>query len=101
MAVLKRKIKIVLGLATVGVLFMGTVLGILTRENSSKINQKQTLNQEKQDYYFENKGIGEPRMVCSQLLKETLEKNENDLVFGENTGIKPVECTSVGCGGFF
>lgn len=97
MAVLKKKIKFFLGLVTVGVLFMGTVLGILIRENSPKINQKQTANQERRDYYLENQEIQETRLVCSQLLEE----DENDLVFSEYAKVTPVECMFVGCGGFF
>jgi len=97
MAVLKKKTKIILGLVTIGVLFVGTFLGILTRGNSSKINQKQTANQEKQNYYSENQDTQETRLVCSQLL----EKDGNDLVFNEYTEITPVRCMFVGCGGFF
>lgn len=101
MAVLKKKIKIALGLVAVSVLFVGTVLGILYRENNPKNNQKQVANQEKKDYYLENQEIQETKLVCSQLLEETLEKNENTLVFEEYTNIEPVECLFVGCGGFF
>ena len=101
MAALKKKIKIFLGIGTVGVLFVGTVLGILARENSPKINQKQTANQEKQDYYLGNQDIQETRLVCSQLLEEVLEKDENAFFFEEYTNIEPVECMFVGCSGFF
>jgi len=101
MTTLKKKIKIVLGLVTIGVLFVGTVFGILTRENGSKIDQKQKTSQEKQDYYSDNQEIQEKRLVCSQLLEEVLEEDENDLVFSEYAEVTPVECMSVGCGGFF
>lgn len=101
MVSLKKKIKVILGLITVGVLFLGTVFGILTRENSSKVNQKQTVKQEKQGYHSENQKIQEKRLVCSQLLEETLEKDENTSIFEEYTNIEPVECYFAGCGGFF
>lgn len=97
MLVLKKKVKIILGLITVGVLFFGTAFGILIRENSSKINQRQTTSKEKQDYNSSNQETQEKKLVCSQLLEE----DENDIAFNENTGVTPVECMFVGCGGFF
>jgi len=101
MAVLKKKTKIVLGLLAGGLLFVGAVLGMVARDNGFKANQKQTSNQAKEDCRSGSQEIQEKRLVCSQLLEETLEKDENVFAFEEYANIEPVECMFVGCGGFF
>lgn len=103
MVTLKKKIKTILGFISIGALLIGALFLVLTKEKEDnlKIKPSQALNQEKQNYHFENQDIGETKLVCSQLLEETLEKDENTFVFEEYTNIEPVEYLFVGCGGFF
>lgn len=96
MITLKKKIKIALGLVAVGTLFVGTFFGVLNKESNPKVGQKQIVIQEKQNGYLDNQSTQEKKLICRQLLEE----DENDLVFNEYTEATPVECMTVGCGGF-
>jgi len=101
MAILKKKIRNILGIISISTLLIGVALGILVRENNSKNTAQQSAIQGKQDYHFKNQGTEGKKLICSQLLEETLEKDGNVFAFEEYTNAEIVECMSVGCGGFF
>ncbi len=95
---LKKKLKKILSLASIGFLFTGIALGITTKESN------------RQDYRLEDRydfnssaesnssaEIEQPKLVC----KDLLEKDENSFVFEEYSKVAVVECVSVGCGGIF
>ena len=98
MIILKKKIKTILGLISMGAFFCAAILGILLRENSLKISQSQVKHQ---NYYSDNDKSKETKIVCSQFLEESLEKDGNDLVFEEYANVQAVDCLSVGCGMLF
>lgn len=101
MVILKKKLKKILGFVSIGVLLIGTALGILTRENSPKVSPNQSLNRDYQpeDSYASNlqTEIEQPKLICGNLL----EKDENTFVFEEYSKVKVVECQFVGCAGVF
>jgi hypothetical protein len=101
MATLRGKIKNVLGLVSVGVLFGGAAFGILAKENNLKVGSSQSPGQ---GYLLENSSASapqeevlQPMLVCS----EVLEKDENAFIFAAYNNVETVDCMSVGCGGIF
>lgn len=98
MAVLKKKIKNILGFISIGFLVVGAIFFILTKESNQKTNSSnREFNQEKHNSSFGNQETEKTKLICSQILEES----ENDLTFNEYANATQVECTSVGCGGFF
>lgn len=89
---LKKKLKKILGLASIGFLFTGIALGIPTKESNRH-------DYRLEDRYDSNSSaeIEQPKLVC----KDLLEKDENSFVFEEYSKVAVVECMSVGCGGIF
>lgn len=95
-----EKLKKILGLASVGVLFTAIALGIPTKESNPKISSNQPLNQnrlEDSNVFNLSTEIEQPKLVCNDLLEE----DENTRLFREYNKAEVVECMFVGCGGFF
>lgn len=96
---IKNKVKNILGIISIGILFTGTVLGTIIKIDNAKNNSNQALNQ---DYYLNNFKNEEKTLVCSYLLEEALEKDDATFALGEYANeVEIVECLFVGCGGFF
>jgi hypothetical protein len=93
MVTLKRKLNYIFGLVSVGILLMGIVLGITTKENSQEINSNQTSAQNLQS----NTENDHKQTICSGLLEE----DENSIAAREYSDMEVVDCTFVGCGGIF
>jgi hypothetical protein len=101
MSVLRKRIKNILGLVSIGVLFGGAAFGILAKENNPKAGPNQPLGQ---SYLSEDSSAAvlqeevlRPMLVCS----EVLEKDENAFIFAAYGNVETVDCMSVGCGGIF
>ena len=101
MSAFKKRIKNILGLVSIGVLFGGAAFGILAKENNLKVGSSQPSGQ---GYLLENssasilqKEVLQPMLVCS----EVLEKDENAFIFAAYNNVETVDCMSVGCGGIF
>jgi hypothetical protein len=89
------KWKKALGFASLGILLVGVVFGISTKEkNNQGIISSQISNR---DYQVKNKDtqVTQPKKIC----KELLEEDENDLILKEYGKVEAVDCMSVGCGG--
>ncbi len=99
MTVLNKKIKIILSFFSLTILLGGTLLGI-TKEGNLRINTKENLNQENQDY-LRTQGIQEQKATDNQLLTESLEQDENNLIYDEYSQDKEEEVFMVSCAGFF
>jgi hypothetical protein len=103
MATLRGKIKNILGLVSIGVLFTAGALGMLAKENNVKVSSSQLPNQSYlgADHFSAvipgGEEIMQPTLVCS----EVLEKDENAFIFAEYSNVAAVDCMSVGCGGIF
>ena len=99
------RIKKILGLLSVIILFAGTILGIITyRLREGKLGFGLERSAKKTDFSVVNLGLvteietEQAQYVC---LEDFLEMDENALVLEMYDNIKIVECMGVSCGAIF
>jgi hypothetical protein len=99
MIIIKKQLKAFLGLAAIGAVFIGAVVGgVLVKDrNSSKAKSTQTYNNS-EDQFSQNSNI---KANHQKICKDFFEENEQDLVLKGYSKKDVVDCSFVGCGGLF
>lgn len=95
---LNQKIKKIAKIASVGVILIGSAIGIIVKENKNT-SASQLSTQDYGSNVADNKQSAETekQVIC----QNALEESDNDLAIREYSKTEIVDCSSAGCGGLF
>jgi len=98
MLTIKKQLKKILGLTSIGIILAGVVVGIIVKDkNDSKVKSLQANNPETQTLQNSNTKTSRPKTIC----KDFFEKNEEESISKGYSKKDVVDCSFVGCGGIF